>query len=180
MLPVNDLNLRMNTHPRRNFAGFTLVELLTVVTILGIVTAIVLPQIGPHDDLKVASAARELTADLLYAQSQAIATGKTHYVVFNAAHQIYTLMDSVNPPHELVHPTMPSTYEIGFGSGALQGVTLARVSFDGETTLAFDALGVPRACMTTGKLSALKEGSIVLSSGESKLTVIVQPYSGEI
>ena len=53
--------------------GFTLVEILCVVVILGIASAIIIPQLGTHDDMKVAAAARTVMADLIYAQNTAIA-----------------------------------------------------------------------------------------------------------
>src|SRR5260221_11201513 len=63
--------------------AFTLVEILVVVVILGITAAIVVPQIGTQSDLKAAAAAREIMADLIYAQNRSIATQTKHYVVFN-------------------------------------------------------------------------------------------------
>src|ERR1700684_3563629 len=114
-------------HSRR---AFTLMELLAVVVILALASAVVLPQIGDHDDSKVASAARELTADLLYAQSCAIATGRTHYIVFDAAHGKYTVMDSIDPPHAIGHPVQAGAFEVVIGRGPLQGVTAEAIDFD--------------------------------------------------
>ena len=43
---------------RQVCAGFTLVEILVVVIILGIASAVIVPQIGNSNDLKAAAAAR--------------------------------------------------------------------------------------------------------------------------
>jgi len=58
-------------------------------------------------------------------------------------------------------------------------VTFASVSFDGQTVLAFDSLGTPYS-YNAGVLSALGSGSVVLQCNTNKLTISVQPYSGEI
>jgi len=165
--------------PRRG--AFTLMELLAVMVILGMVSAVVLPQFSDHDDSIVTSAARELTADLLYAQSRAIATGRTHYVVFDAAHGKYAVMDSIDPPNVIRHPVQTAPFEVVIGSGPLQGVSTSVIDFDGQTTLAFDALGTPYSYLPAKKaLSPLHAGSVVLMKGAAVRTISVGPLSGDI
>lgn len=172
----------MQPHPynlRRS--GFTLIEILVVVVILGIVSAVILPQIGTRDDLKVASAARTVMADLLYAQSRAVTTQKTHYIVFNTTSKKYDVMDAISPQHIITHPVSQSQYEQVFGVAPLDNVNFGTVSFDGQTTLAFDALGSPYSYnISTGTMSALNSGSIPLQCNQNKLTVTIQPFSGEL
>src|SRR5215475_9916349 len=71
-MSINAVQSRGRSHLRR---GFTLVEILAVVVILGIASAIIIPQIGSRDDMKAAAAARVLIADLIYAQNLAISSG---------------------------------------------------------------------------------------------------------
>jgi type II secretion system protein H len=73
-------------------AGFTLVEILAVIVILGIASAIVIPQIGTRDDMRVKAAARTLIADLIYAQNLAISTGQVVYVRFDVAGNQYSML----------------------------------------------------------------------------------------
>src|SRR5688572_13217644 len=74
--------------------GFTLVEILCVVVIVGIAGAVVIPMIGSRDDLKAAAATRTLMADLIYAQNMSITTQNPHYIVFDIAAARYDLKDS--------------------------------------------------------------------------------------
>ena len=78
----------------RHFRGFTLVEILAVVVILGIASAIIIPQMGTRDDMRAAAAARTLVADLIYAQNQAITSGRMVYVKFDVANNKYTLLST--------------------------------------------------------------------------------------
>src|SRR3954451_24604629 len=90
--------------------GFTLIEILWVVVIIGLAAGIIIPQISTRDDLRCASAARELMGDLLYAQSRSIAQGKMHYVQFNTTTGAYQVLDAVSPNNVITNPVSQQTY----------------------------------------------------------------------
>jgi len=159
--------------------GFTLIEILSVVVIIGIVSAIILPQLSSRDDLRCASAARALMADLLYAQNRSIALQQMQYVQFNAATNTYQVLDAVSPNDVITHPVNGTPYTVNVAAGSQANVTLSTVSFDGNNTIAFDAMGVPYSYNGT-TTAALISGQVVIKCGGNQLTVSVGPYSGEI
>src|SRR4051812_13092273 len=129
----------ISTHPRR---AFTLIEILSVVVILGIISVIVLPQMSSRDDQRAASAARVVMADLLYAQNCAVAKQKVHYIKFDVTNKKYSVMDALLPtPNIIKNPVDGSTYTVQFGSTSTSGLKdmqLQSVAFDTQTVLAFD------------------------------------------
>src|SRR5215217_5702595 len=74
--------------------GFTLVEILMVVLIIGIAGAIIVPQMGSRDDLRAAAAARIVMADLIYTQNLAITLQKNHYIKFDVMNGTYSVLAS--------------------------------------------------------------------------------------
>ncbi len=181
-----------NRTKRRCLGGFTLVEILTVLVIIGIASAVVIPQIGSRDDLRAAAAARILVADLIYAQNVAIAKQQTTYVRFSTASNNYKLLSVANSGGDTVmsHPMTQQSYVQQFGSTSkgLETVSVQSADFDGvdntiadEFTLAFDEMGAPYAfCYDVNGSSDLKNGQIVLQAGSFTTTITVQPYTGEI
>ncbi len=169
--------------------GFTLVEILTVVVILGIAAAVIVPQMGSRGDLKAAAAARLLMADLIYAQNRAISTQSKHYVVFNTTSpQSYRIVTNMTPLTDIPQPiTKASQYLVTVGPSGTPGlgeISLGTVSFEGKTTLAFDELGVPYyydpGSNTTTALSTSGGSTIQVKCENFTLTVSVEPYTGEI
>lgn len=164
----------------RSRRAFTLIEILSVVVILGIASAIIVPQLSSRDDLRCAAAARALMGDLLYAQSRSIALGKMHYVQFNTATNTYQVLDAVNPNDVINNPVTQIPYTVTVGTGNLVHVSIGTASFDGNSTVAFDPMGVPYSWSSSAGPVALSSGTIVFQAGNNKKTVTVGAYSGEI
>jgi len=171
--------------------AFTLVEILMVVIILGIASAIVVPNIGQRNDLIAAAAARGVVADLMYAQNRAILTQSMRYVNVDVPNQRYSLLVSKPNATPLVYEqntlsaqnyvTQFSTGAVGTTAG-LKAVALQAVNIDGTTCIGFDELGSPYSCdPVTGNATPLvAAATIPVKCGAFTLTVFVEPYTGAL
>ncbi len=97
-------------------AAFTLVELLIVVMLVGILSALVLPNAMPsiHDDL--VAAAQIVAADLSYGRSLAVLNNDIYQFTFDLPDNLYTLQYAGGnsalaalPPSPFHSPTDPAT-----------------------------------------------------------------------
>jgi prepilin-type N-terminal cleavage/methylation domain-containing protein len=172
--------------------GFTLVEILMVVLILGIASAIIAPQVNTRNDVKVRAAARLLVADLLYAQNLAIAQQKDVYVKFDDAAENYRLMSDPAAGSEIKHPiTKADKFITQFGAAAdsrMSNVNIQSAVFNGVDTtyrptftLAFDELGQPFVySYGLAGSNEMNDGTVVLQCGTDTITVSIERYTGEI
>jgi prepilin-type N-terminal cleavage/methylation domain-containing protein len=172
--------------------GFTLVEILSVIVILGIASAIIIPQMGTRDDMRAAAAARTLVADLIYAQNQAITSGRWVYVKFDVANNKYTLLSTANSGGDvaLTNPLTQTTYTRQFGivADGWQNVSIQSAVFNGADlsfrpmfTIAFDEIGSPYVFnYANNQTNDLNDGSCVIAAGQFTKTVSVSPATGEI
>lgn len=163
--------------------AFTLYEIMAVVVLIGIASTLIVPQLSGNDVVRLRAATQQLTADLLYARSQAVNNVRKYYIVFGSqSYALQTRASDSDPMSNLKHPVSPGNYKISLNTGNYKGVTVSSWTLGGTDTLAFNELGSPYAYSnSTNALNALTtSGKIILSCGQNRMTIWVEPWSGEI
>jgi prepilin-type N-terminal cleavage/methylation domain-containing protein len=148
--------------------GFTFIELMLVVLIIGIAAGIVVPMMSSAGSLQVRAAANMVAADLEYAKSMAISRTQSYSVEFNTTNESYEILDPNNDP--VPHPVKKGfDYVVDFGNdGRLDQVDIADVNFPNDK-VTFDYLGSPD-----------NGGGVTLQAGGVTKTVNVEPVTGFI
>ena len=71
--------------------AYTLIEMLIVITLMGILTAILLPKFEPSTYEQLQGASQIIAADLSYARSLAVTNDSQYTLTFSASDNAYTL-----------------------------------------------------------------------------------------
>jgi prepilin-type N-terminal cleavage/methylation domain-containing protein len=175
--------------------GFTLVELLIVVSITAIMAAAAVQAVAPLSERAVDDAGSEIAQALRFAQDDAIRSGMPRVVsmepgnvvrVFQLKYVGVTAVeDTANP---VTHPADKQSYKVTLGtmrfmSSAL--VTNSQFTFADATTtsqLAFSAAGEPVKIVgpAVSDVKKLVNMQITVSSGPAQRSVSVDPATGRI
>jgi prepilin-type N-terminal cleavage/methylation domain-containing protein len=139
-----------------NFNGFTLIETIIVMVIIGILAAVVVPRVGfdTSPRASVEGAAHMVASDIRYVQECAMANRVSKSIAFVSGQSSYTFP-----------ATTPSTSNLDPSGRLPSGVTVGTT-----TTISFNSLGEP----TTGAASVIISGS-----GGTK-TISVSNYTGKV
>jgi prepilin-type N-terminal cleavage/methylation domain-containing protein len=159
--------------------GFTLLEVLMVVLIIGIAAGIVVPMMSSAGSMQIRAAVNMVAADLEYAKSMAVSRGQPYSVVFDKTTEKYQVVDQNN--NVIAHPVKKGfNFVIDFrNDGRLDQVDILDANFDGKNTVTFDYLGSPFS--DRGASAApLNSGVVTLRSGSITKTVSVEPVTGFI
>ena len=156
--------------------GFTVIELLIVMVIIGIAAMMAIPMMTSAASIQIRSAANVIAADLEYARSMAITKGQNFSVVFDTATESYRIQDQAGAV--IRHPVKKGfDYIVDFSSDSrLNKVDIASVDFDGTSEIKFDYLGSP---YNAGG-NPLNSGTVSLQATGASLTVTVEPVTGFI
>lgn len=159
-------------------AGFSLVEVATVVTLLSVLAWLAWPGLSSLGEIRLDAAARRLTADLRYAQNRAIGSRVLHGVRFDVGAGRYVVYAGTSAT-ALVDPghrgrPLAVTFD---ALTETRGVSIESALFGSTPAVVYDAYGVPRD--TTGaELTA--PGRVVLAHAGLRDTVEVAPQTGAL
>jgi len=157
-------------------AGYTLVELLVVVTVLGIAGAMVVPSFSQTGALRVQGAVRMVVADITVAQSDAIAFQKGRGMEFfpDVAASRYVVAEvngtTLDTTLDLITDRMIGGPEFGFAQ--IEAVHLP------DNQLIFDELGGP--VDAPGSDNPAETGWIDISGSEQHFRIKIEGYTGRV
>lgn len=151
--------------------AFTLIELVMVLVIVGVVSAIAVPRFGASNQVQRATAAaRRLAADLALVQSQANLTSTTQTVSFTVGTGRYTVLGMTDLK------TGAGNYTVDLGEhpfdAIVSTVTLGgTTSTSGLATISFNGFGSPSVggTLTIGARSASRVVVVDGASGKAWL-----------
>ncbi len=168
--------------------GFSLVEVVLVLSLLGLAALVVVPAAQPGRDLALESAAGEVADAMRFARSEALRTGEPHgfrTVASPDRIQVYRVDPGTNPPtpiYDVRHPLTRRPYDVALADLA-KGATLTRTTTwtgtcNAPTYVNFDAEGSPRCGDPMAVL--LETGRLTLSQGGASRDVVLRGPVGRV
>ncbi|MHC4946901.1 MAG: pilus assembly FimT family protein [Planctomycetota bacterium] len=174
-------------------SAYTLIELLIVVGILGLATALLVPQIVDRDSMAAQAAVRRVIADITFAQSDALAHQEMRRVHFFSDGRGYCLVridqgdlaaafdeataDYIFDP--LAESAELGRYIVDFSQERrFDGITIISTDIDGVggPNLNFDTLG---GTVMAGNSPGVG-GDIVIGSADVQYQITIAPFTGKL
>jgi len=175
--------IKSSQQPRRS-QGYTLIEVLLVVTIMGIAGAMVAPSMSQAGVLRIQAAVRMIVSDITFAQMDALGYQEQRAIVFDVDNNQYTLVqvngNSIDADADALYDLKgpQQRYRISLNDARYGGTVIESASFDGNATLIFDEMGGPVS--TPGSSNLSDGGSIVLAGPLSRWRVNVAAFTGRV
>ncbi len=168
----------------RDSGGYTLVELIIVIGILGASAAMVIPSMGSIGVLRIQSAVRSVVADITFAQMDALAYQEHRAVVFDEDANMYTLTNvfgsTIDPDTDaLFDPKGPDQrYRVMLDDDQFGGSILSNITFNGGSAIIFDEMGAPIASPSSTALS--DGGSVQIQGPDSRFRIDIAAFTGRV
>ncbi|MBT3879216.1 MAG: prepilin-type N-terminal cleavage/methylation domain-containing protein [Candidatus Scalindua sp.] len=118
-----------------NEDGFSIIELIMVIVITGIVTAIALPKFADVNTVDLYTTARQVKSDIRYTQEMALSKYAIRKIVFAGSNNTYTIKDNLNQIIE--SKELPKNSKATFnaiGSGTTELVYIFNSSGEPDST----------------------------------------------
>ena len=148
-------------------AGFTLVELIAVITIIGLLAAVAGPKFIGSAVFETRGAQATMLAALRYAQKTAVAQRRVVYLNLNTSSRVLCLGYTTNCSSAVIDPATQVAYSKTLPASVTLGAT--------QATLGFDGLGRP---VPNANASFSIQNAVELS--ESPRTIIVEAETGYV
>ncbi len=170
--------------------GYTLVELLIVVTVLAVIAAIAVPATSSSSDKPLDLAAQEFAAAMRFARSESIRTGEPHgfHEKSNNNQILVFRLDTGTSPATLIydvyHPIDKSLYDFDLdlqslaAADSISRITVYRGTCNQKNQIYFDANGTPWCSDPTTVL--LESYDLTFLSGAAQRVVTLDKVTGRV
>lgn len=165
--------------------GFTLIEVVVILLILGTIAVIAIPLLGDTTGVKASATANKLRSDIAYAQSLAMTSGQRYRVYFNLSPSPAAGYAVVNDADGDANwgeagefardPASGGAFSVTLNTGDYAGITISAVGFSPQY-VEFDTLGRP---FSNGVLLAAAT-AVTVTGGSVSQTVTVTPQTGRV
>jgi prepilin-type N-terminal cleavage/methylation domain-containing protein len=165
--------------------GYTLVEILIVVIILGIASSLIIPSMGSAQVLRVQASMRAVVADITFAQSDALAYQERRAVYFDIPNNRYAVIQVtgavLDPVNDILFDTTRHSgrMEVDLNEPRFGGATIVSADFDGDSALIFDELGGP-VQTPTGDAPGLGGTIRIEGADGTAWEITVEAYTGRV
>lgn len=175
--------------------GFSFIEMLVAVALLGLVAAMAIPHLSPIDESRLDLAASEVANAIRFARSEALRTGEVYSaeLYYDNERVIVSKANLATVPVSresiLYHPVTKQLYDFNLQtSSATAGVEITNTAqvfnymdTSSSPILLFDTLGTPVWIDTaSGSIQQLADGEVRLGYRGLERTVRVAPITGRV
>ncbi|MBU0574031.1 MAG: prepilin-type N-terminal cleavage/methylation domain-containing protein [Candidatus Margulisbacteria bacterium] len=163
----------------RNSRGFTMFELIIVMVVIVILSAITFVSISFYADARLNSVADKVANDIRYARDLAASTADWYGVEFGAdpANTYHVFWDAATGESDVEDPARFGD-RLNVDLSDKFSSSISSVDIDGGNKVVFDAYGKPYD--DRGGTALADEGSIVLQSGGNTVTIYITPETGRV
>lgn len=156
-------------------AAFTLMELLIVVVIISIAAAIVVPMTAQANPLRLQALARQVVADVMQVQSDAISLQRAHAITFSSTG--YVIAPVTGSTVETGADAIVQRTVGGAGSQDYANMSISAITFF-NSRLVFDAMGCP--VKEPGSDVPAGDGYVDVTGGTERFRIWVKAFTGGV
>jgi prepilin-type N-terminal cleavage/methylation domain-containing protein len=180
----------MRSVPNLQQKGFTLTELVIVISTLGLIAAIAVPAISSSSNKKLDLAVQEFVTAIRFARSESTRTSSPHGFHHESGAQRIrvwradTTLDPATIVYDVRHPIDKQFYDIDLNQIPLAAATtitqnsLFRGTCSSPEIVYFDANGSPW-CESPGNV-LLESFELIFQSGSAQRTLTVDGITGRV
>jgi len=163
--------------------AFTLIEILIVVTLMGIAASILIPNMSNAVSFETEAAVRQIVADFSFAQSDAMAHQTARGVLFAASGTGYRILSApFDPDNDVLYDPISDggsdKYIVDFAADArFRTVSIEAVDFDsGNNFITYDSIGGPINDANTASIG----GSLIVNGSDGSFRIRVSGFTGRV